>query len=125
MLLLLSADSNGGRRRAVAHRAGAPAHSAPPHAAGRFCLGVTSALRCSSGDSIITPAISVLSAVEGLKLVTPAFEHYVMPLTVVILILAIRSLQRVAPRPSRRSSSRLWSLWFVSIADCRCSLHIQ
>ena len=38
------------------------------------------------GDSVITPAISVLSAVEGLKLVSPAFEHYVVPLTVVILI---------------------------------------
>jgi len=38
------------------------------------------------GDSVITPAISVLSAVEGLKLATPAFEHYVVPLTVVILI---------------------------------------
>ena len=39
------------------------------------------------GDSMITPAISVLSAVEGLKLVTPALEHYVVPLTVVILVL--------------------------------------
>src|SRR5690242_21122001 len=31
------------------------------------------------GDSVITPAISVLSAVEGLKLAKPALEHYVMP----------------------------------------------
>src|SRR5262249_28616638 len=31
------------------------------------------------GDSFITPAISVLSAVEGLKLATPAFDHYVVP----------------------------------------------
>src|SRR5438552_9343153 len=38
------------------------------------------------GDSVITPAISVLSAVEGLKLVTPAFEHSVLPVTVLILI---------------------------------------
>jgi KUP system potassium uptake protein len=38
------------------------------------------------GDSMITPAISVLSAVEGLKLATPAFEHYVVPLTVFILV---------------------------------------
>src|SRR5262244_3607901 len=37
------------------------------------------------GDSMITPAISVLSAVEGLRLATPAFEHYVVPLTVLIL----------------------------------------
>jgi KUP system potassium uptake protein len=32
------------------------------------------------GDAAITPAISVLSAVEGLKLVTPAFEQYVLPI---------------------------------------------
>ena len=38
------------------------------------------------GDAVITPAISVLSAVEGLKLVTPAFEPYVVPLTIVILV---------------------------------------
>src|SRR5580765_2298013 len=38
------------------------------------------------GDSVITPAISVLSAVEGLKLAEPAFEHSVIPLTVGILI---------------------------------------
>src|SRR6201995_568495 len=39
------------------------------------------------GDSMITPAISVLSAVDGLKLATPAFEHYVVPLTVIILVM--------------------------------------
>src|SRR5712675_1540273 len=38
------------------------------------------------GDSMITPAISVLSAVEGLKLAAPALEHYVVPLTVFILV---------------------------------------
>ncbi len=38
------------------------------------------------GDSVITPAISVLSAVEGLKLASPAFTEFVVPLTVIILI---------------------------------------
>ncbi|ANY77142.1 potassium transporter Kup [Microvirga ossetica] len=38
------------------------------------------------GDAIITPAISVLSAIEGLTLVTPAFDHYVLPLSGVIMI---------------------------------------
>src|SRR6186713_3637066 len=45
------------------------------------------------GDSVITPAISVLSAVEGLELVTPALKHYVLPLTIVILI-ALFAVQR-------------------------------
>ena len=38
------------------------------------------------GDGMITPAISVLSAVEGLEVVTPFFEPYVIPITVIILV---------------------------------------
>ena len=38
------------------------------------------------GDAIITPAISVLSAIEGLKLVTPLFEPYILPVTIIILL---------------------------------------
>jgi KUP system potassium uptake protein len=38
------------------------------------------------GDAVITPALSVLSAIEGIKLVTETFEPYVVPLTVVILL---------------------------------------
>ncbi len=38
------------------------------------------------GDGVITPAISVLSAVEGLKVATPALESYVLPLTLLLLI---------------------------------------
>ncbi|WP_026602868.1 potassium transporter Kup [Methylomonas sp. 11b] len=37
------------------------------------------------GDSMITPAISVLSAVEGLQIVAPRLEHYVLPITIVVL----------------------------------------
>ena len=38
------------------------------------------------GDAIITPAISVLSAVEGLKLVAPSFDPFILPLSVVIIV---------------------------------------
>ncbi len=38
------------------------------------------------GDGMITPAISVLSAIEGLKIATPAVSSYVIPLTVVVLV---------------------------------------
>ena len=38
------------------------------------------------GDAVITPAISVLSAVEGLSVATPAFEHWVVPITIAILV---------------------------------------
>src|SRR6476619_6725555 len=39
------------------------------------------------GDAIITPALSVLSAIEGLKIVTPAFDAYIVPLTVLVLVI--------------------------------------
>ncbi len=50
-----------------------------------FFLGVAGAA-LFSGDAIITPAISVLSALEGLDLVTPVFDPYVLPITVLILV---------------------------------------
>lgn len=50
-----------------------------------FFLGVAGAA-LFSGDAIITPAISVLSALEGLELVTPIFDPYILPITVLILV---------------------------------------
>lgn len=38
------------------------------------------------GDGVITPAISVLSAVEGLEIITPAFQPYILPITLCVLI---------------------------------------
>ncbi|HEY6864009.1 MAG TPA: potassium transporter Kup [Burkholderiales bacterium] len=38
------------------------------------------------GDAIITPAISVVSAVEGMSVATPAFEHWIVPITIAILV---------------------------------------
>src|SRR5262249_31326248 len=83
VLILLRADNNGEggtlSLTALARR------SLGPRTTLVFLLGVVGAAMFL-GDSMITPAISVLSAVEGLKLVTPAFEHWVLPLTIVILI---------------------------------------
>lgn len=39
------------------------------------------------GDSMITPAISVLSAIEGIQIITPTFKPYIIPLTIIILAL--------------------------------------
>jgi KUP system potassium uptake protein len=66
------------------------------------------------GDSVITPAISVLSAVEGLKLAKPGFEH-TMPLAVLILI----ALFAVQSRGTARVAALfgpVMTLWFLSIA---------
>jgi KUP system potassium uptake protein len=46
------------------------------------------------GDAVITPALSVLSAVEGLKVATPAFDAYVVPVTVLILIVLFAAQSR-------------------------------
>jgi KUP system potassium uptake protein len=48
-------------------------------------LGMTGAA-LFYGDAMITPAISVLSAVEGLNLITPAFDRFVLPISLVILV---------------------------------------
>jgi KUP system potassium uptake protein len=66
------------------------------------------------GDAIITPALSVLSAVEGLKIVTPGFDPYVVPLTVVILV----GLFAVQSRGTARVATffgPITLLWFVAI----------
>src|SRR5204863_9120005 len=67
------------------------------------------------GDSVITPAISVLSAVEGLKLATPAFEHFVVPLTIVILI-ALFAVQRRGTARVAAYFGPVMVVWFVAIA---------
>ncbi len=69
-----------------------------------FMLGLLGA-SLFYGDAVITPAISVLSAVEGLKLVTPALDDYVLPITVVIIV-ACSSCRTAAPPRSRPSSGR-------------------
>ena len=83
VLFLMRADNKGeGGTLALM----ALAQNAFPRAAAPvFVLGILGA-SLFSGDAIITPAISVLSAVEGLKLVTPFFEPYVVPITLVILV---------------------------------------
>ncbi len=58
------------------------------------------------GDGVITPAISVLSAVEGLKVLTPELSHWVVPLTVLILIGCCSSCRAAARRGSAPCSAR-------------------
>jgi KUP system potassium uptake protein len=67
------------------------------------------------GDSVITPAISVLSAVEGLKIAAPALEHYVVPLTVVVLI-GLFAVQRRGTARVAAFFGPVMVLWFVAIA---------
>ena len=67
------------------------------------------------GDGMITPAITVLGAVEGLKLATPLFEPYVVPVAVVILI-AVFAIQRYGTHRVGRLFGPIMVAWFVVIA---------
>ena len=67
------------------------------------------------GNSMITPAISVLSAVEGLKLATPALEHYVVPLTLFILFLLF-SVQSSGTARVASAFGPVMVVWFSTLA---------
>ncbi|MBA3469321.1 MAG: KUP/HAK/KT family potassium transporter, partial [Herpetosiphonaceae bacterium] len=64
------------------------------------------------GDGIITPAISVLSAVEGLKIATPLFQPYVIPITIGILV-GLFMIQRHGTGLVGRFFGPITLLWFI------------
>ncbi|HSP39665.1 MAG TPA: potassium transporter Kup [Frankiaceae bacterium] len=67
------------------------------------------------GDSVITPAISVLSAVEGLKVAAPSLEHLVVPLAAVILTLLFLA-QRFGTGKVGRLFGPVMVLWFAALS---------
>ena len=67
------------------------------------------------GDAVITPALSVLSAIEGIKLVTEAFEPYVVPLTVLILFVLFAVQSRGTARVAAFFGP-VMCIWFGVIA---------
>jgi KUP system potassium uptake protein len=112
VLLLLRADNNGEGGTLSLMALGQRAfgrHSWP-----LLALGVIGA-SMFIGDSMITPAISVLSAVEGLKLATPALEHYVVPLTVFILVMLF-SVQSSGTARVASAFGPVMVVWFSSLA---------
>jgi KUP system potassium uptake protein len=67
------------------------------------------------GDGAITPAISVLSALEGLEIVLPAFAPYVLPVSVLILV-ALFAIQPQGTSRIGRAFGPIMALWFATIA---------
>jgi KUP system potassium uptake protein len=112
VLLLLRADNNGegGTLSLMALGQRALGRRSLP----LLALGVVGA-SMFIGDSMITPAISVLSAVEGLKLVTPALEHYVVPLTIFILVVLF-SVQSSGTARVASAFGPVMVLWFATLA---------
>jgi KUP system potassium uptake protein len=112
VLLLLRADNNGegGTLSLMALGQRALGRRSWP----LLALGVVGA-SMFIGDSMITPAISVLSAVEGLKLAAPALEHYVVPLTVFILVVLF-SVQSSGTARVASAFGPVMVVWFASLA---------
>ncbi len=75
------------------------------------------------GDAVITPAISVLSAVEGLKLVTPAFEPYVVYIASAILV-ALFAVQSGGTESVAKWFGPIMGIWFLTLAGLGI-YHIQ
>ena len=69
------------------------------------------------GDSMITPAISVLSAVEGLKIIDPSFEEWIVPVTAVIIV-GLFSAQKFGTAAVGRLFGPVMITWFVVIGAC-------
>jgi KUP system potassium uptake protein len=67
------------------------------------------------GDGVITPAISVLSAMEGLKLLAPSFEHFIVPATIVILI-GLFMIQRYGTERIGKLFGPVMVAWFAVLA---------
>jgi KUP system potassium uptake protein len=112
VLILLRADNHGEggtlalmalAQRAVSKGAGAI-----------VLLGIVSGA-LFYGDAVITPALSVLSAIEGIKLVTSTFDPYVVPLTVVILLMLFAVQSRGTARVAAFFGP-VMAVWFAVIA---------
>lgn len=67
------------------------------------------------GDGVITPAISVLSAIEGLEVATPAFNPYVVPITLVVLI-GLYSVQSKGTAGIGKWFGPIMLIWFFALA---------
>jgi KUP system potassium uptake protein len=112
VLILLRADNHGeGGTLALMALAQRAVHRAAPLL---IMLGIVSGA-LFYGDAIITPALSVLSAVEGLKIITPAFDFYIVPLTVVILIVLFAVQSRGTAKVAAFFGP-VTLVWFAAIA---------
>ena len=115
VLLILRADNNGeGGLVAMLALVSRVMHGGNPKLRSMLLfLGIAGAC-LFYGDGVITPAISVLSAVEGLEVASEAFKHYLIPLTLGIL-LALFLFQKKGTAGIGRFFGPVMLLWFVAI----------
>src|SRR5271168_5139550 len=115
VVILLRADNNGEGGTLTLMALASRAVGRTSKAAGVVALlGIVSAA-LFYGDAVITPALSVLSAVEGIDVATPAFDAYVVPVTVVILIVLFAFQSRGTAKVAALFGP-ITLVWFVAIA---------
>src|SRR5580693_7712187 len=115
VVILLRADNNGEGGTLTLMALASRAVSRVGRAASVVALlGIVSAA-LFYGDAVITPALSVLSAVEGLDVATPAFHDFVVPITVVILIVLFAFQSRGTAKVAALFGP-ITVVWFVAIA---------
>src|SRR5271167_4011975 len=115
VVILLRADNNGEGGTLTLMALASRAVGRVSKAAGVVALlGIISAA-LFYGDAVITPALSVLSAIEGLDVATPAFHSYVVPLTIVILVVLF-AFQSSGTAKVAALFGPVTAIWFVAIA---------
>lgn len=115
VLLILRADNRGeGGIMALTALAAKAAGNTPQKRIILLLIGVFGAA-LFYGDSVITPAISVLSAVEGLEVVTPAFKPYVLPICAAVLV-GLFAMQRFGTGLVGKLFGPVIVLWFGVLA---------
>jgi KUP system potassium uptake protein len=115
VVILLRADNNGEGGTLTLMALASRGVGRASKAAGIVALlGIVSAA-LFYGDAVITPALSVLSAVEGVDVATPAFHEYIVPLTVVIL-LALFAAQSRGTAKIAVLFGPIMLIWFAAIA---------
>ena len=114
VVLILRADNRGeGGGLALTALAAQAVEGSPRLRGGLLLLGVFGAT-LFYGDSIITPAITVLGAVEGVEVVTPALQPYVVPISVAILI-GLFAVQRLGTAWVGKFFGPVIVLWFLAL----------
>ncbi|MDX6276748.1 MAG: system potassium uptake protein [Nocardioidaceae bacterium] len=116
LAMRVSHDGEGGIMALISLLRGWIANKKAGAAVGLATLGVFGA-SLFLGDSMITPAISVLSAVEGVKVVEPSFADWVVPTTAAIIIILF-SVQRHGTAVVGRFFGPVMIMWFVAIGAC-------
>ena len=115
VVLVLRADNNGeGGLIAMLALASQAVKDKPRLRSGLMLIGIFGTC-LFYGDGVITPAISVLSAVEGLEVVSPKFKSWVIPLTLVVLLLLFW-VQKRGTAGIGKFFGPIMVVWFICIA---------